>query len=172
MIGKILVALAAVIAMGCIRSPNQSIVHPETDTGLIERGLGSTHIPDSAPVDLPSLDTEKFPLQPEEEDLEQEAPEVNPLSEKVVLKLSVSPPTKGVVMRGQKVMARLTPGTMEAEWTVPRNGGPLDLEIRADGFLPFHTRLYSDRDDKISVRLYRPGDAAQLWGYRSPSVGK
>jgi hypothetical protein len=119
-----------------------------------------------------SYDAATWSSRTEEEDFEQEAAEVNPQTETVLLKLSVSPPTKAVVMRGQKVMARLTPGAMNAEWAVPRNGGPLDLEIRADGYLPFHTRLYSDRDDKIAVRLYRAGDAVGLWGYRPPSDGK
>jgi hypothetical protein len=37
----------------------------------------------------------------------------------------------------------------------PRNSGPLDLIIRAPGFLPHHTRLYTDRDDKLTVSLRR-----------------
>jgi hypothetical protein len=45
--------------------------------------------------------------------------------------------------------------------------GPLDLDIRAEGFLPYHTRLYSDRNDKVSVRLVRPGEAPSLLGFRS-----
>jgi hypothetical protein len=41
----------------------------------------------------------------------------------------------------------------------PRNSGPLDLVIRAPGFLPYHTRLLTDREDKLSVGLRRAGGA-------------
>jgi hypothetical protein len=55
---------------------------------------------------------------------------------------------------------------MDAEIQRPRGGGPLDLEIKADGYLPYHTRLYADRSDKLSVRLCRNEDAPGLLGYK------
>lgn len=100
------------------------------------------------------------------EGLEAEAPEANPYTETVTLRLIVTPPVKGVVMWGGKQVAKLAPGSMDTDLVRPRGSGPLDLEIKADGFLPYHTRLYSDRDDKVNVRLYRAEDAPGLFGYR------
>jgi hypothetical protein len=70
-------------------------------------------------------------------------------------------------MWGSKQLARVAPDKPIVELQRPRNTGPLDLDIRAEGFLPHHTRLYSDRSDKITVRLVRPTEASGLLGYRS-----
>src|SRR5512141_654224 len=101
-----------------------------------------------------------------DDDLKTEEHEANPYSENVTLKLSVSPPAKAVVMWGARTVARLAPGSMDADIQRPRGSGPVDLEIRADGYLPYHTRLYTDRDEKTNVRLYRSEDAPGLFGYR------
>jgi hypothetical protein len=101
------------------------------------------------------------------DDLQSEEREANPLSETVTLTLSVSPPVKALVMWGSKQLARIAPDNPTVQLQRPRNTGPLDLEIRAEGFLPQHTRLYSDRNDKLSVRLVRPAEASSLLGYRS-----
>jgi hypothetical protein len=69
-------------------------------------------------------------------------------------------------------MARMEPGKMDAEIARPRGSGPLDLEIRAEGYMPYHTRLYADRNDKLGVRLYRPEEAPSLFGYRRSVEGK
>ncbi len=104
--------------------------------------------------------------------LEPETPEANPYSADVTLRLTVTPALKAVVMWGGKTLAQLAPGRMEADIVRPRGSGPLDLEIRADGYLPYHTRLYTDRDnrdgnaDKVTVRMYRDEDACGLLGYR------
>ena len=107
----------------------------------------------------------------EVEELEAEAPEANPYSETVTLKLTVTPQVKALVLWGAKQMAHLEPGKMDAEIVRPRGSGPLDLEIKTESYLPHHTRLYADRSDKVSVRLYRPEEAPNLFGYnRSPDV--
>ncbi|MGA7743056.1 MAG: hypothetical protein ABSF35_09915 [Polyangia bacterium] len=102
-----------------------------------------------------------------EDDLQSEEREANPLSEMVTLTLSISPPVKAVVMWGSKQLARIAPDNPTVELQRPRSSGPLDLDIRAEGFLPHHTRLYSDRNDKVNVRLVRPAEATGLLGYRS-----
>jgi hypothetical protein len=108
----------------------------------------------------------------EDEDLKAEERESNPYSETVTLKLGVTPQVKGMVTWGSKQVAKLAPGDMEAELTRPRGSGPVDLEIKAEGFMPFHTRLYSDRNDKVNVRLYRVEEAPGLLGYKRPAVEK
>ena len=73
---------------------------------------------------------------------------------------------KATVNWGAKMLARLEPGKMEAEVTRPRGSGPLDLEIKAEGYMPYHTRLYTGRSDKLGIRLYRPEEAPSLFGYK------
>lgn len=99
-------------------------------------------------------------------DLESEEHEANPYSESVTLKLNVTPPLKAQVSWGAKTLARLSPGNMDAEIERPRGSGPVDVEIKAEGYLTYHTRLYADRSDKVSVRLVRTEDAPGLFGYR------
>jgi hypothetical protein len=108
----------------------------------------------------------------EQDELRTEEPEANPHSESVTLKLSVSPPVKALVLYGAKQMAHLEPGKMDAEITRPRGSGPLDLDIKAEGYLPHHTRLYADRNDRLSVRLYRPEEAPNLFGYKRSVEGR
>ena len=69
-------------------------------------------------------------------------------------------------MWGGKQVAKLGPGSMEAEIVRPRGSGPVDLEIKADGYMPYHTRLYSDRNEKVGARLYRSEEAPGMFGYK------
>ncbi len=102
-------------------------------------------------------------------DLKAEEPEANPYSESVMLKLTVTPQVKALVMWGGKQMAKLGPGSMDTEIVRPRGSGPVDLEIKAEGYMPLHTRLYSDRNDKVAARLYRPEEAPGLLGFKRSS---
>jgi hypothetical protein len=38
--------------------------------------------------------------------------------------------------------------------------------------MPYHTRLYADRNDKINVRLYREEEAPGLLGYKRSAEKK
>jgi hypothetical protein len=115
----------------------------------------------------PSAASEKTKI---EDDLLSEEREANPISETVTLTLTISPPVKAVVMWGAKQLARTAPDSPTVALERPRNSGPLDLEIRAEGFLPHHTRVHSDRNDKLSVHLVRPVDASSLLGFRSSTT--
>jgi len=95
--------------------------------------------------------------------------EANPLSETVTLTLAISPPVKAFVMWGSRQLARAAPDNPTIELQRPRSSGPLDLDIRADGFLPHHTRLYTDRNDKVNVHLVREAEAPSLLGFRAPA---
>lgn len=108
----------------------------------------------------------------EQAELRLEEPEANPYSEQVTLKLTVSPPVKALVLWGAKQIAHLEPGKMDTVITRPRGSGPVDLEIKAEGYLPYHTRLYADRNDKLGVRLYRPEDAPNIFGYKRSAEGR
>ena len=53
----------------------------------------------------------------------------------------------------------------------PRGSAPMDLTIQAPDCLPLHTRVFTDRDDTLSLRLYTEREAAGLPGY-SPTATK
>ena len=176
--------LVLAFAAGC-RGP--SVDHTPTsavDTASTDRGAAlskdsSAHVPASSAPKRESADTSPKAARAAapagesataEDDLQSEEREANPLSEMVTLTLSISPPVKALVMWGSKQLARITPDNSTVELQRPRSSGPLDLDIRADGFLPHHTRLYSDRNDKVNVRLVRPAEATGLLGYRAPAA--
>lgn len=117
----------------------------------------SSESPKEAPREASKIDDDA---------LKTEEREANPYSETVTLKLSVTPQVKAQVTWGAKQLARLSPGSMDTEISRPRGSGPVDLEIKAEGFMPHHTRLYADRNDKVSIRLYRVEEAPGLLGYK------
>jgi hypothetical protein len=86
----------------------------------------------------------------------------------VKLKLWVLPVTADVVWGAKKLG---TAGREPLEIERPRGSGPLDIVIRAPGYLPFHTRLLTDREDSLTVRLVTPAAAPGLLGYRRTSPG-
>ena len=48
----------------------------------------------------------------------------------------------------------------------------MDLLIAAPGYLPLHTRVFTDHDETLAVRLYTDADARGLLGYRPPTDAK
>jgi hypothetical protein len=134
-------------------------------------GKASEPATSTAPGSAPDAGNEP-PKIIEDDDLKVEESDSNPFSETVTLKLSVTPAVKATVNFGAKVVARLEPGKMEAELTRPRGSGPVDLEIKAEGYMPYHTRLYTGRNDKLGIRLYRPEEAPSVFGYKRSAEGK
>lgn len=47
----------------------------------------------------------------------------------------------------------------------PRGSGPLDLTVMAAGFLPLHTRAYTEHDETLALRLFDADGARGLLGY-------
>jgi hypothetical protein len=80
--------------------------------------------------------------------------------DKVTIKLSVDAHWKAHVFWGRKDL-----GVAPLQIERPRGSGPLDLLIVADGALPLHTRVFTDRDGGLAVRLYAESEAPGLLGY-------
>ncbi len=75
------------------------------------------------------------------------------------------PPRKAQVRWGRKTLGTIpVPRPLVVER--PRDSGPLDLVIRASGFLPVHTRAYTFSDSRVAVKLTPPEDKNKLFGYR------
>jgi hypothetical protein len=82
----------------------------------------------------------------------------------VTIKLVADARRQAHVIWGRKDL-----GVAPLEIVRPRGSAPLDLIIQAPGFLPLHTRVFTDRDDTLSLRLYAEGDAVGLPGYAPPA---
>lgn len=82
----------------------------------------------------------------------------------VTVKLFVTPPKLAHVYWGVKDL-----GLAPLELQRPRGSGPMDLMLRAPGFLTHHTRVFTDRDDTLSIRLSPENEASSTFGYQAPA---
>jgi hypothetical protein len=83
-----------------------------------------------------------------------------PGAPQVTIKLLADASRKAHVFWGRKDL-----GLAPLEIRRPRGSGPLDLLVIAPGFLPLHTRTFTDRDDTLSLRLYDEEAARGLLGH-------
>jgi hypothetical protein len=164
--------LMAILLCACSRSGNKTEKLASRGSAVLATAPAAATKPASGSASAAVDAGKEAPKIVEQEELKTEEREANPYSESVTLKLNVVTRANALVLWGGKQMAHLEPGKMDAEITRPRGSGPLDLEIKAEGFMPYHTRLYADRNDKLSVRLYRPEEASGLFGYKRSAEGK
>lgn len=79
----------------------------------------------------------------------------------VKLSFATRPSVGARVYHGKKLLGT-TP--FSVQWK--HDSGPVDVVVRAPGYLPVNTRAYSFRDDDVVVELTRPADASRLLGYK------
>ncbi len=88
-----------------------------------------------------------------------------PKADTVHITIQTVPPRKAQVKWGGKLVGVIpVPRPLVVER--PRDSGPLDLVIRASGFLPVHTRAYTFSDSRVAVKLTPPDEKSKLFGYR------
>jgi hypothetical protein len=129
-------------------------------------GLAACHRPQPAPPQPPP----PAPLPPPasaapEPPLPDEEPEPltpDPTRGEVTIKLLADGNRKAHVFWGRKDF-----GAAPLELRRPRGSGPMDLTVVAPGALPLHTRVFTDKDETLSLRLYDQDSARGLLGYRS-----
>ena len=95
-----------------------------------------------------------------DETLVAEERDPDPRSATVTIKVIVDPRRKAHVFWGRKDL-----GEAPLELQRPRDSGPVDLVVVASGCLPLHTRAFTDRDDKLFLRLFSAQEAPQVLGY-------
>jgi len=89
-----------------------------------------------------------------------DGPGARPDAGTVTIKLLADARRQAHVTWGRKDL-----GVAPLEIVRPRGSAPLDLTVQAPGYLPLHTRVFTDRDDTLSLRLYSERDAIALPGY-------
>lgn len=77
-----------------------------------------------------------------------------------------NPPQKAEVRWGKKLLGvtRGSRGPLVIER--PRDSGPMDVVIRASGYIPVNTRAYTFNDSRVTVKLTRTTDKHTVLGYR------
>jgi hypothetical protein len=154
--------LGSLLCGGCRRAPT---LHAK------DEAPAEAKTPPAAPAPPLPAPSSASPAAPEtavasvsDEELVAEERERDPRSETVTIKVIVDSRRKAHVFWGRKDL-----GEAPLEVQRPRNSGPLDLTVVAAGFLPLHTRAFTDRDDKLILRLFSAEEAPQMLGYTPPS---
>jgi hypothetical protein len=88
-----------------------------------------------------------------------------PQADTVRILIHTIPPRRAVVRWGRKTLG-VIPSPRPLVVVRPRDSGPLDLVVRAAGFLPVHTRAYTFSNSRVSVKLTPPEEKNKLFGYR------
>jgi hypothetical protein len=86
-------------------------------------------------------------------------------ADSVRISIQTVPPRKAQVKWGGKLLG-VIPVPSALVVVRPRDSGPLDLVIRAPGFLPVHTRAYTFTDSRVAVKVTPPSEKSKLFGYR------
>jgi len=79
----------------------------------------------------------------------------------VELSVRTSPRVAARVYHGKELL-----GTAPFSFKWPKDTGSLDLVLKASGYLPVNTRLYTYRDDKVTVQMFKESESHKLFGYR------
>lgn len=160
---RALAVLAALVMAGCQRGPRRGqagptgtdalpVSRPPVDASVVWAADGVGSEPTAALGAPRPAPTPRAP-----------APEAAHAVELVTIKLLVEPPKRAHVFWGVKDL-----GVAPLELRRPRGSGPMDLVLRAPGFLTHHTRVFTDRDDTLFVRLGPETEGARYAGYQAP----
>jgi hypothetical protein len=84
----------------------------------------------------------------------------DPARGEVTIKLLADPNRKAHVLWGRKDF-----GAAPLEIHRPRRSGPMDLLVLAPGALPLHTRVFTDHDETLTLRLYDEEGSRSLLGH-------
>ena len=93
------------------------------------------------------------------------APAPQKSEDSVRITVQTVPPRKAVVKWGSKNLGMI-PVPKALILVRPRDSGPMDLVIRASGYLPVHTRAYTFSDSRLAVKLTALSEKNTLFGYR------
>jgi hypothetical protein len=110
-----------------------------------------------------SAKTADKPAPAAEKETDEQLPAAKP--DTVRIFIQTVPPRKAQVKWGGRLLGTIpAPRALVVER--PRDSGPLDLVLRAPGFLPVHTRAYTFTDSRVAVKLTPPSEKNKLFGYR------
>jgi hypothetical protein len=94
-----------------------------------------------------------------------QAPAVESTTATIII--GTMPAATATVHWGRKLLGKITPGRPLVV-TRPRDSGPLDVMVRAAGFLAVQTRAHTFSDNRVVVKLTPVENKSELLGYRAP----
>jgi hypothetical protein len=95
------------------------------------------------------------------------APPPEPPKDTARITFIVSPSVRATVTWGKTRLGVIAPGS-PLVITRPRDSGPLDVVVKANGYLPVATRAHTFGDSRVFVKLTPPDQQHTLLGYRAP----
>jgi hypothetical protein len=90
-----------------------------------------------------------------------------PLSPNVKVTFRTFPPRRASVMWGSKRLGFIDRGKPLVVERV-RDSGPLDVVVRAEGYIPVHARAYTFNDAVVDVKITPVDKKDTLYGYQQP----
>jgi hypothetical protein len=95
------------------------------------------------------------------------------LSSKVKIVFQTIPPEKATVMWGKKSIGLIRGKNKPLIIERPRDSGPMDVVVRAQGYVPVHSRAYTFTDSKLYVKITPVAEKKTIFGYREelPDAG-
>jgi hypothetical protein len=88
------------------------------------------------------------------------------LSSKVKIVFQTIPPEKATVIWGKKSIGLIRGKNKPLIIERPRDSGPMDVLIKAQGYIPVHSRAYTFSDTKLYVKITKVEEKKTLFGYR------
>ena len=146
---------AAILLLALTAACTARAPQPPTPAGTA--GTGASAPPAPAAPGLAALS----PAAPDPSD--DDLPDPGSPAETVTIKLIADSHRQAHVLWGRKDL-----GVAPLEIQRPRGSGPLDLLVVAPGFLPLHTRVFTDRGEILPLRLYSEKEATALLGWLPP----
>jgi len=114
--------------------------------------------PTSAPPSAPPIALDAGSAQPE------------PTPTTATIVFATTPATTATVTWGRKLLGKITPGDPLVV-VRPRDSGPLDVMVRATGYLSVQTRAHTFSDTRVQVKLTPVENISEVLGYRVPLDG-
>jgi hypothetical protein len=113
------------------------------------------------PVTTPTATAVRAPMSDVDAGMAQEDPTT------ATIVFATSPPVSAMVFWGRKNLGKIT-GGKPLVVVRPRDSGPLDVIVRANGYLPVQTRAHTFSDQRVVVKLTPPEKKSELLGYKAP----
>ena len=79
----------------------------------------------------------------------------------IEITLKTSPRVRASVYHGKELL-----GTTPLRLIWPKDTGSLDIKLKASGYLTVNSRLYTHRNDRVTVNMFKVDQAHLLFGYK------
>ena len=88
-------------------------------------------------------------------------------SSSVQITLKTKPRVRAVVYHGKEEL-----GVTPLQLTWAKDTGPIDIKLKAAGYLTVNSRLYTHRNDHVTVNMFKTDEAHLLFGYKKKVKSK